>query len=317
MSGTPAAGPAAAGRRLNWKLWAGAVLTTLLLLAAVAGPSVAPYPEDEAERLLVVQTDEGPVTIYAPQPPSLRHWLGTDRWGYDLLSLLLYGARFTVFGALVVGLARVLVGTILGLGLGLHGSRSRRAPARVGLLSALPAFFIVYLAMAQINVGSGVPPWHLAGIQAGVMTLVGIPAVAVLVKEKTRQLRTRPFVDAAEALGARRTWIGLRHILPLLREDVFLLVLSETILALNLMGQLGIFQLFFGGTELGMDPIMYFPITHEWAGLIGHARASIQVNQWTLLAPMAAFVAAVVGLFLLLRGLEDHWRTRQPAERFL
>jgi len=301
--------------RLNWKLWAGLLFTGLLLVAALAGPALAPYGEDNAERLAVVQTAQGPVTLYAPQPPSLRHWLGTDRWGYDLLSLLLYGARFTVIGALAVGLARVLVGSAVGVGLGLRASR-RQAPARAGLLSAIPAFFVVYLAMARINVGSVVPPWQLALIQAALMTLVGIPSVAVLVREKTYQLRSRPFVDAAGALGAGRVWIGSRHVLPLLREDITLMVLHETLLALNLLGQLGIFQLFFGGTEFSMDPPMYYSITHEWAGLIGQARASIQVNQWTLLAPMAAFIFAVTGLFLLLRGLEDHLQARQPTERF-
>ncbi len=307
-------------RRFNLRLWLGVALTSLMLFLALFGPVLAPYPEDYAERLEVHQTPEGPETVYAPRPPSTRHWLGTDRWGYDMLTLIMYGARFTIFTAFGVAVLRVILGGAAGLVGGLRGgprpaegTGSRSPAGRSGVLSALPAFLLVFLAMFGINFASPLPPLQLVLIQAGLMMLVGLPSVAAVVRAKTRQLSGQPFVTAAVALGAGRRHIGRRHLLPLLREDLLLLVLSETILALNLLGQLGIFQLFLGGTRVSMDPIMYYSITHEWAGLIGQARASIQANQWTVLAPMGAFIVAVLGLFFLLRGLEEYFRTHQGA----
>ncbi len=299
----------------NWRLWLGAAITAGLLFIAVFGPSIAPYPRDYSEKLEVIQTPSGPETVYPPRPPSARHWLGTDRWGYDLLSLILYGAPFTVFTVFGVAAFRVVLGGLTGM---LGGLRAEVQPrgGRGGALSAMPAFIVVFLAMFGINFASPVPPIQLTLIQAGIMVVVGIPAVATVVRQKTYLEMQRPFVTAAVALGARRPRIGARHILPQLRADLLLLMLSETILALNLLGQLGIFQLFLGGTRLSMDPIMYYSITHEWAGLIGQSRASIQANQWTVLAPMGAFVVAVLGLFFLLRGLEEHLhRTQSPPSR--
>lgn len=298
--------------RFNWRLWLGAVFTVCVLVAALFGPILAPYPEDYSEKIEIVQTPTGPQTVYPPRPPSSRHWLGTDRWGYDLLSLILYGARFTVFTAFGVAVLRVILGGTLGLASGLYGVPHQRTP-RTGVLSALPAFIIVFLAMYGINFASPLPPVQLTIIQAGLMVLVGLPAVSSVVRQKTRLQRQRPYVTAATALGASKARIGVCHILPQLREDLLLLTLNETILALNLLGQLGIFQLFLGGTRISMDPVMYYSITHEWAGLIGQARASIQVNQWTVLAPMGAFVIAILGLFFLLRGLEERVQRAQGS----
>lgn len=293
----------------------GGVLCLALLVLAIFGPTLAPYPEGYSEKLVYRQTAEGPVAVYAPVPPSREHPLGTDRWGYDILSLLMYGARYTVFTALGVALLRIMAGAGLGVYLGLRGparqhsvGTRRRSPLGLGALGAIPAFAVVYFVMARINVESPLTAWELVLIQGSLMVLLGIPVVAAMVRRKTEDLRHSVWVEAAEALGASRGRIGRRHILPMLKEDLLLALVNEVILTLCLVGQLAIFNLYLGGTIRYMDPLMYVSRTHEWAGMVGQARTSLQANQWMLAGPLLAYLVAVLGFYILLRGMEQRYR---------
>jgi peptide/nickel transport system permease protein len=227
----------------------------------------------------------------------------------------MYGARFTVFTALVVALLRSLFGGGLGLYLGMWRGRVPADPQRsrgqsggLGALGAIPAFAVVYFVMVGINIESPLTPLALVAIQGTLMLALGIPSVAAMVRKRTEDTRRAMWVTAAEALGATRGRVARRHILPMLKEDLLLVLVNEVILTLCLVGQLGIFQLFLGGTVRYVDPLMYVSRTHEWAGMIGQARTSIQANQWTLLGPLAAYLVAVLSFYLLLRGLEQRYR---------
>jgi peptide/nickel transport system permease protein len=294
--------------RGTFQIVIGLIMIAILLVLALFGPALAPYPRDYSEKIYEQVTDEGVEVLYSPQPPSLRHPMGTDRWGFDILSLLFFGARYTVFGALGVALARVLIGGGLGLLSGIRKGLAR--PSRLaGVLGAIPSFVIVYFVMAGINVNSPYSPLTLTIIQGIVMTIIGIPTVAAVVRDKSVRLRNSDHVSAAVALGADRPRIARRHILPLLREDLMVLVVHEVVIVLTLLGQLAIFDMFLGGTVRWEDPVVYVPLTHEWAGLIGYARPAVQVYQWILLSPLVAFLFAVFAFQMLATGLEHRMRT--------
>ena len=287
----------------------GLTMIGVLFVIAVFGSQLAPYPADYSEKIIKKIDDQGvEVLLYAPQPPSWRHPLGTDRWGYDIVSLLFRGAKYTVFGALGVALARVLVGAGLGL---FSAVRRPDAPSSrlTGVLGAVPSFVIVYFVMVGINVNSPYGPKTLTLIQGIVMTAIGVPSIASVVREKAVSLQRSDHVTAAVALGAGRRRVARRHILPLLREDVLILVMHEVVVVLTLLGQLAIFDMFLGGTVRWEDPVVYVPLTHEWAGLIGYARVEVQVYQWILAAPLAAFMFAVFAFQMLVTGMERRTRT--------
>ena len=167
---------------------------------------------------------------------------------------------------------------------------------------------IVYFIMVGINVNSPLGPVTLTIIQGLVMTAIGLPSVSAVIRAKADRLRRGDHVTAAVALGAGRRRIATRHILPLLREDIMILVVHEVVLVLTLLGQLAIFDMFLGGTVRWEDPPTYVPLTHEWAGLIGYARPAVQVYQWILGAPLAAFLFAVFAFQILTTGLERRMR---------
>ncbi len=283
-------------------------MAAILLVLAAAGPAIAPYPKEYSEKLLVVPTPEGSETLYAPQPPSMRHLLGTDRFGYDILSLLLYGARYTVLAALGSAAARVLIGGSLGLALGMRRGGRSAAGKVSGGLGGIPGFLVVYFVMLAINIDSPLSTTTLGAIQSALIVLLGIPVVSATIAGKTAHHRQTQHVLAAVALGANRRRVALKHILPQLREDLLLLFSGEVVLVLVLIGQLAVFDLFFGGTVLAFDPILLTPRVPEWASMIGASRSSIQAHQWLVLAPLGAFLFAVLAFQLVASGLEHRVR---------
>jgi len=170
-------------------------LIALFAACAILAPVLAPYDpllQDLASRL---------------RPPSSEHWLGTDSLGRDIASRILYGARISlIIGVVVVTVAGV-VGTAIGLVAGYAGGLVDDALMR--LTEVFLAFPALILAMA------------IAGALGPSLTnaIIAIAAVtwavyARLVRGQILSLRRREFVEAARAMGASRTRIVVRHLLP-------------------------------------------------------------------------------------------------------
>lgn len=180
----------------RWPLGAvGAAIIVVMILCAIAAPFVAPYHPLE--------------TDFAAQfgPPNPAHWLGTDAFGRDLLSRLIYGSRT----ALLVGFASALVGATLGA---IIGVASAYFGGRVDLLvqrlvDLFLAFPIIILALAVVSIlGTGVGNVIMA------ITVPMIPNCARVVRSSALVVRQMPYVDAARAAGFRHSRIIFRHMLP-------------------------------------------------------------------------------------------------------
>jgi peptide/nickel transport system permease protein len=180
----------------RWPLGAaGAAIIVVMILCAIAAPLVAPYHPLE--------------TDFAAQfsPPTLAHWLGTDAFGRDLLSRLIYGSRT----ALLVGFASAFVGATLGA---LIGVASAYFGGRIDLLiqrvvDLFLAFPIIILALAVVSIlGTGVTNVIMA------ITIPMIPNCARVVRASALAVRQTPYVDAARAAGYGHGRIIFRHMLP-------------------------------------------------------------------------------------------------------
>jgi peptide/nickel transport system permease protein len=180
----------------RWPLGAaGAVIIVIMIVCAVAAPLVAPYHPLE--------------TDFAAQfsPPGMGHWLGTDAFGRDLLSRLIYGSRT----ALLVGFASACVGATLGAILGVasayFGGRIDLVMQRV--VELFLAFPIIILALAVVSIlGTGVGNVIMA------ITVPMIPHCARVVRASALGVRHMPYVDAARAAGFGPVRIIFRHMLP-------------------------------------------------------------------------------------------------------
>jgi len=174
---------------------AGLAIILLMIAVAFLAPFIAPY---------------NPVAnVYEQihQPPSLAHWMGTDQFGRDILSRIIYGART----ALLVGFVASFVGATLGLVLGVasayFGGRFDLVFQRV--MDVFMAFPLIIMALAVVSIfGTGVQNVILA------ITIPIIPRCARVVRASALAIREIPYVDAARALGFRHGRIILRHMVP-------------------------------------------------------------------------------------------------------
>jgi peptide/nickel transport system permease protein len=172
----------------------GAAILVMLAIAAVA-PWLAPYDP--------LATNFGAMLT----PPSAEHWLGTDTFGRDVLSRLLYGSRT----ALIVGFGSAFLGATLGAILGVtsafFGGRVDLYLQRI--IDVFISFPLIILALALVAVfGNSLPNLILA------ITIPMIPRCALVIRSSALSIREMPYIDAARAAGFRRARIILRHMLP-------------------------------------------------------------------------------------------------------
>ena len=172
----------------------GLICLALICLAAVLAPWIAPY--DPVQIKLSVKL----------KPPSFDHWLGTDHFGRDVFSRLLYGGRTSLsVGLLVVGFAFVM-GVPLGLASGYFGGRVDNLLMR--LVDAFLTFPPLLLAVALVGLlGPDIQNVMLA------LGLVQAPVLARMVRGSTLAVREDVYVTAARALGAGPGRIVLSHLL--------------------------------------------------------------------------------------------------------
>ena len=282
----------------------------LLLLVSALGPIIAPYGVDESTALARVTAPDGGTRFVAPPfPPSEQFLFGTDPWGYDLFSLMLYGARYTVGFILVTAVARVILGFVIAsVGFLLSnkpiGPNGRRRGGRFGS-GILPEFVVAYLILSAISINPPIPPFPFAVFQGAVVTLVSLPALIPTLRGKIDDLATRPYVEAEIAAGAGRLRIWRTSVVPGIRDDLVVLLAQEALLVALVIGELAAFHVFVGGTHMTFSPVEYHSITHEWVGLVGAYRHEILAGAtWLVLAPLTGYAALVGSLVLAGRALE-------------
>ncbi len=250
-----------------------ALLVVLILLCLTAPVLTAEDPERQS-------------LARALRPPSWSHPLGMDHLGRDLLARILYGGRLSlVIGFLAVGIG-LAVGVPLGAISGFQGGRTDLVIQRFAdILLSFPGFLLALSLVAMLGVGL-----------ENVIISVGISAVPSfirLVRGSVLSIREQVYVEAAYALGQRRTVIIFRHVLPNAMAPVIVqstLSLGFAILVAAGLGFLG----------LGVQPP-----TPEWGTMLGEGRQYIFRAPSLTMFPGLAIFLAVLGFNLFGDGLRD------------
>ena len=301
---------------MNKKLIVALIFLSILFILTIAGPLIAPYPVSYSENIRVVERDGRTVTIISPTTPEKRHPFGTNFWGYDILTLMLYGIRYTVLTAVSVAFGRLLIGTIIGLFLGMKEKRPLRILDMKGL-NGIPIFLFIFFLTFRVSLESVLPMWELISLQIVLLTVLGLPLVISVIERRTANLAAEEFIESARSTGAGTGRIILKHILPHLKEDLLIRFSSEMILTLGLIGQLAIFNIFIGGTHVTRNPTMFHSILHELAGLVGAARYYLTHGQYLLLFPLGGYLFVLITFYLLSRGLEDYYRSTYRQVQYI
>lgn len=252
----------------------GLAIIVALALAGLLAPWLAPHDPTVVDGLNSLAA------------PSLEHPLGTDEVGRDVLSRLLFGARWSLGVAALATLVVMAIGTVVGMLSGYFGGWVDAVIMRVvDALLALPPL-VMYLAI----IGTLGP-----GIRNVFIALVAIEwaTYARVVRGLVLSVRERDFVRASRSLGAPDHRLMLRHIAPNVISPIVVLgslQLGETILTLAALG-------FFG---LGAQPP-----TPEWGTMINQGRLFLQTQPGLMIYPGIAISLAVLGFNLIGDGLRD------------
>jgi peptide/nickel transport system permease protein len=252
----------------------GATIVILLVLTAVFGPYLTPYDPNEIDmsaRFL---------------GPTLAHPMGTDDFGRDTLSRVMYGARVSLqVGIIAVSIAAT-VGTLLGLIAGYAGRVVDEVIMRaMDILFAFPAILLAIAILAAL--GRGITNAMIA------IGIVYIPIFARIARGAVLSVREEEFIESARAIGARDTRILFRHIFP--NSTAPLIVEVTLSLAFAILAEAALS--FFGLGTQPPDP--------SWGRMLSEGRAYFRQSVWMGIFPGLAIMLTVMGFNFLGDGLRD------------
>jgi peptide/nickel transport system permease protein len=255
----------------------GLFLVAVVVVLALIGPWIVPYPDDAA----------GGVNLANKlRPPSAAHWFGTDEVGNDILTRVIIGARISLLVGIGITFAAALIGVPLGILAGLAGGRLREIIMRfTDLFLSVPGLVLAIALVAALGPG--------IGNAMVALILVWWPGYVRLAESKALSIREEPFIEAARVAGASRARILWHHVLPNSLSPLIVKMsmdIGQAILAVASLGFIG----------LGAKPP-----TPEWGAMISIARGYLPDWWWYAVAPGAFIYLAVLGFNLLGDGLRD------------
>ncbi|HTE37920.1 MAG TPA: ABC transporter permease [Reyranella sp.] len=252
-------------------------LVAAIVLLALAGPWIVPYPDDVA----------GGVNLTGKlQSPSAAHWFGTDEVGNDIFTRVIIGARLSLLVGIGITFAAAAIGVPLGILAGTAGGKVRETIMRItDLFLSVPGLVLAIALVAAL--GPGIVNAMIA------LVLVWWPGYVRLAESKALSIRGEPFIEAARVAGAPALRILWRHVLPNSISPIIVKMsmdIGQAILAVASLGFIG----------LGAKPP-----TPEWGAMISIARGYLPDWWWYAVYPGAFIYASVLGFNLLGDGLRD------------
>ncbi len=268
------------GARVRQKLMknrlalAGIAIVLGIGLLAILAPWLAPFAEETQDPAAILQL------------PSWTHWFGTDRLGRDLLSRCLYGARVSILVATVTTLIAMVLGTVLGAVSGWVGGRTDNILMRfVDVVYSFPDLLLIII--ISVVVGQSVVGIILS------LSLVSWVTVARVVRGEVLAVKSRPFVEAARALGFTDARILWKQILPHTVAPVMVTLtfrIPAVILAESTLSFIG----------LGIQP----PAS-SWGTLASQGWTAIAFYPHLILFPAALVFVTILGFNWMGDGLRD------------
>jgi len=254
---------------------AGAFVVLVMIVATIFADVLSPYDPEAADFMHMLS------------PPNADYWLGTDMFGRDILTRIIYGARTALFVGFTAAFIGATAGLILGVASAYFGGLFDLIFQR--LVDVIMAFPLIVLALAVVaTLGAGTENVIIA------ITIPFIPQCARVVRSSALAIREIPYVDAARALGFSHTRIIMRHMVPNVMAPYLIMLTTFVGQAILLEASL---------SYLGMG--VQEP-TPAWGLMLqGGAEEYAESAPWVPIFPGLAITLAVFGFNLFGDGLRD------------
>ncbi len=262
-------------RRVPLSLLVGGTVAAAIVVLAILAPVIAPFEFDDlnVRRRL--------------QPPGPVHWLGTDEYGRDVWSRVLYGSRLSLLLGVSATAISLLIGVPLGLATGfLRGKFDEFAMRVLDIVMAFPPIVLMLLVVSVTQPAL----WKTAAL----VGCLGVPAIARTTRSVTLGLANEDFITAARARGESRRYILFGELLPNAWPPIIVegsLRITFAILAAAVLSFLG----------FGVQP----PAA-DWGLMISQARNFLSQAPWIALAPGVAMCVTVLAINLIGDGLREY-----------
>lgn len=258
----------------NFLAAAAALMIAFLFLCALFPQWIAPYSPTEM------------LTDSIMQKPGAAHLFGTDYFGRDVFSLVVYGCRDSLF----IGLASVLVGGIVGGTLGaltgyIGGLFDSVAMRVVDILMTIPGILLALVIAAAMGPS-------LSNVVLAVAS-AAIPGYARVMRGQTMSINGRPFITAARSIGVTRLGIFWRHVLP------------NSLSPLLVMATLGIGTSILAGSGLSFLGLGLVKEVPDWGALLAQGRGYLTVAWWICTFPGLAITLLVLSVNIVGDWLRD------------
>ncbi len=249
-------------------------VVVLIVLAAIFAPLITPYEEDYMD---IGNELAG---------PSAKHWLGTDEFGRDVFTRIIYGSRVSLMVGLVAESIAVAIGLIVGAVAGFYGGKVDAVLSRIiEIFASFP--HILFAIVVMFVLGTGIINVFIA------VGVVGWTGLARVIRSQIMQLKQKEYVEAARASGGRNMQIIFRHLIPNCLSTI--IVVATMNIPSDIMYEASLSFL-----GLGVQPPQA-----RWGSMISEARKFIRQNPGYSVFPGVALIITVLAFNLLGDALRD------------
>ena len=251
----------------------GLILLALVLVIAIIAPYIIPYPYDAQDYNAVLQT------------PNAQHLFGTDNFGRDLFSRILYGSRYTLiigFGCITVA---ALIGSVLGAVAAYYPRFDNIIMRFIDIIMGIPTFMLALSIIVAL--GSSMINMMIA------LSITSIPSFARVARAQVLSVKEQEFIEAARSIGASDMRILIHHILP---NAIAPLIVQYTLGAVNV--------ILWGASLSFIGQGVQAP-TPEWGLMISAGRNYLRSNWQMAIIPGIAIIITTYALNMLGDGLRD------------
>ena len=219
------------------------------------------------------------------QPPNEEHWLGTDIYGRDMWSRIIYGGRTTLLVSFGAQCTLIIIGTVLGLLCGYYNKVEKYLMRFLEAMATIPSLLFTMLMISVF--GSGVPQMIIA------MSIFGVPGLARMIRNQVLSLREKEYIESEKAMGASDLRTVILHILPACSS--YLLVRFSNGLAGMLLSMTSLTYL-----GVGLDPT-----TASWGGMVNDGQRIMFAVPHVITIPTFVISITMFGFVMLGDGLRD------------
>ncbi len=258
----------------NKTSWAGLILLLFMVILAVLAPLISPYDPIDQD------------ILHRLSPASAAHWLGTDHFGRDIFSRILWGARISLSVGTISVLMGMVVGTIFGILAGYKGKYwDYLIMGIMDIFMSIPTLLMGLMVVAVLGP-------NLVNLTIAIALTVA-PRFARIARAPTMSIKNRDFIEAGRAMGFTDLRIMAGHILP------------------NIMGELVVMGSLWIATAVRIEASLSFiglgvkPPTPTWGGMIREGFQNILSEPWVSVYPGIFILITVLAFNMLGDGLRD------------